>query len=116
MNKNNEYTINIKCSWLKYIITGQKTVEGRLKYSVFSEIKEGDIICWTNKNLSVRTIVNYIKEYSTFHELLSKEGIKNVLPNITTIEEGRNIYYKYYKQCFEEQKGVIAIGLKLIED
>ena len=87
-----------------------------LERIILTTTKEGDIICWTNKNLSVRTIVNYIKEYSTFHELLSKEGVKNVLPNITTIEEGTNIYYKYYKQCFEEQKGVIAIGLKLIED
>ena len=43
------------------------------------------------------------------------EGLKKTLPNINTLEEGVNVYYKFYTKEDEEKYGILAITIKKIK-
>ena len=60
-----------------------KTVEGRLNKGKFKNIKGGDIITFTNPltKKSIALKVESIKEYKSFENMISMEGIKHVLPD-----------------------------------
>ena len=46
--------------------------------------------------------------------MLLSEGVNRVLPSISDVDEGVNVYYKYYSREDEERYGVVAIGLGLL--
>jgi ASC-1-like (ASCH) protein len=46
---------------------------------------------------------------------VEKEGLHNVLPNISDIITGTDIYHQYYTETDEQKYGVVAIGLSLNE-
>ena len=41
------------------------------------------------------------------------EGLKRTLPNIKTLQDGLDIYYKYYNKADEQKYKVLAIYIKL---
>ena len=88
--------IPLKQPWLNFIKSGQKTVEGRLNKGIFSRLKQGETITFINKKLKLEVLVTYIKHYKSFEELLMAEGIKHVLPNVSSINDGVKIYHQFY--------------------
>ena len=44
--------------------------------------------------------------------MLNKEGVNNVLPNITKINEAIEVYYSFYTKEQEKEFGVLAIKIK----
>jgi ASC-1-like (ASCH) protein len=106
--------INVSEPWFSLIKKGRKKIEGRLNKGTFSELKKGDIIMFKNDNDSCKAKITGIKHYDTFHEYLTMEGLKRTLPGIKTIEEGVNIYYKYYTKDMEKQFKILAIYIKRI--
>jgi ASC-1-like (ASCH) protein len=52
-------------------------------------------------------------EYSSFQEYFSQEGLKRTLPNVSTIEDGVNIYRQYYSESLEQEFGILAIHFKI---
>jgi ASC-1-like (ASCH) protein len=105
--------INVSEPWFSFIKAGKKKVEGRLNKGSFAELKKGDIIRFKNNEDSVMVRIIKIKHYESFHEYLTMEGLKRTLPKVKTIEDGVNIYYKYYTKEMEKQYGVLAIYVKL---
>lgn len=104
-NKNNikmnvkKYTENVSEPWFTLILLGLKIIEGRKNKGRFKEMKVGEIIEWTNNDFVPRSVLTKItkkKEYSTFREYLETEGLNNCLPGITNIEDGLNVYFKYF--------------------
>ena len=86
----------------------------------FDEIKTGDIIQFSNFNVStlgfgptVNIKVNYIKHYPTVQQLFDTEGLTNIYPQVKNIEEGiqliksLDIYGDRIKRG-----GIYAIGIR----
>ena len=65
--------------------------------------------------MNIETKVLYINKYNNFRDLLNKETIQKVLPNMTNIENGVEIYHKYYTSEDENKYNVLAIGLETIK-
>lgn len=108
---------NVSEPWFSLIYLGIKTVEGRLNKGKFKELKDNDIIEWQNNDFnprSAKTRVVYKTEYKTFREYLEKEGLDKCLPSIPTVDDGLEVYYKYYSKENEAEYGVIAIGLERV--
>ena len=77
---------------------------------------KGDIIIFENSDFQKRTIkveIKKIKYYDTFKSYLEKEKLDKCLPGIDNIDDGVNIYYKYYPKKMEEEFKIIAIRMKL---
>lgn len=115
MNKM-EYKKHVSMPWFGYIKCGRKTVEGRLNKGDFAQFKTGDIITWFNTDLKqeFKTMVIYKKVYPTFREMITKEGLANVLPEIKSIDDGVSVYHQYYTPADEKMYGVAAINVKVI--
>lgn len=103
---------NLDLRWLRKIKKGEKTIEGRLFRGRFKNINEGDVIIW---NRTLGTIVKRVKVYKSFRQLLEQENIDRILPGVDDVEEGLNVYRKYYSEHDEENLGVVAFELIVAE-
>ncbi len=99
--------------YLELIKEGKKTVEGRVKDDKRVRIKPGDKILF-NRRLLVEVVD--VREYDSFEEMLREEGLENVLPNVDSIEEGVEVYRKFYSSGKEKMFGVLAIEIRPLMD
>lgn len=104
-----EFKCNVSEPWFSFICSGTKKIEGRLRKGIFNEIKENDVITFTNNEKSIKTKVTKINYFESFQEYLEKENLEICLPGIQNIEEGVNIYHKYYSEKKEKQYKVFSI-------
>jgi ASC-1-like (ASCH) protein len=97
-----------------FVKNGQKTVEGRLVKGKYAKMSLGDQIIVQTEDESGSFDVKIIglNRYQSFRDMLEAEGIKNVLPNLDTVEEGILEYYKFYTKEQEKEFGVLAIKVK----
>jgi ASC-1-like (ASCH) protein len=102
------YELNVDERWLKYILNGKKTIEGRLNKNKFKLMRCGDIIIF---NEIIQKEVISVKYYNSFKEYLINEGIDKCLPDVININDGINIYRDFYSVEDEIKFGIIAIEL-----
>jgi len=99
------YEKNLSEPWFSLIKLGIKKVEGRLNKGDFANMNIGDVILFINNELGFeRKFTIEIKDiacYDSFHLYLEKETLERCLPGIDNIEDGLNVYYKYYKRSDE---------------
>jgi len=105
------YEINVQEPYFTYIKDGLKTVEGRLNKGKFLEMNIGDELILNNV---IKLEVVNKNVYKTFRDMISSEGMENVIPNAKTLEEAENVYYGFYSKEDENNFGVAAILVKLI--
>lgn len=119
--KGSTYLLNVRQPWYDLIKSGDKTVEGRLNKGIFSQLKAGDSIEWSESkdpnSEKFRVIISYVTKYDSFKEMLEAEGISNVLPiyYVTNVEDGIRIYRQFYDEENEKKFGVLAIGMVAIK-
>ena len=106
-------SINVQEPYYPFIISGQKTIEGRLNKGKFASIQEGDTLILAPKNIEFEVVGKNI--YNSFKEMIKSEGVKNVVPDKIDIEEAVNVYYKFYTKEQENEFGVSAIKIKKIK-
>jgi ASC-1-like (ASCH) protein len=94
-----------------YLLSGQKTVEGRLNKGTFATLVVGSQLALPNG--AVFTVIR-ITPYHTFFDMLQSEGIERVIPDATSIETARDVYYKFYTKEQEAEYGVLAIEVQRI--
>ena len=113
-----EYKISIKQPWFDFIKSGKKTVEGRLNKGLFNRVQQGDNIIWQHNGNECKVRIMYRNVYKSFKDMLENEKLKNVLPNISNIEDGIKIYHQYYPEIKDKERkfGVVAIGMELQND
>ena len=101
-----------KSSTFENIKKKKKIIEGRLYRGIFKKIKCNDIInfCFNNEKIKVKILE--LKTFKDFEEMLIKEGISNILPNITDINEGIDIYNGYYSKI---NNNVLSIKFYILE-
>jgi ASC-1-like (ASCH) protein len=113
------YNKTLKEPWFSLIKLGLKTVEGRLYKNEFANMKKRDIIIFENNDFDKRKItvkITKIKKYNTFQEYLEKEKLENCLPGFDSINDGVDVYYKYYSKEDEHKYKVVAIRMKIVKN
>ena len=102
--------------YFTFVKKGQKTIEGRIKKGYYKFIKPGGHIVIYNEEEtdSVEVIVKEVRDYRTFRELLENEAIAEVLPNVKTVDEGIEVYRKFYTTEQEKEFGVVALKVKRV--
>jgi len=99
------YEKKISEPWFSLIKLRIKKVEGRLNKGDFANMIIGDLIIFTNNELgferNFKIEIKHITCYDTFKTYLEHETIERCLPGIDNIEDGLNVYYKYYKKSDE---------------
>ncbi len=103
--------INVQEPYFSLIRSGQKTVEGRLAKEKFLKLKVGDTVL-INNSVMVELISTNL--YPSFRSMLESEGLFKVLPNVINLDEGEQVYYRFYSKLDENQLGVLALAFKLI--
>ena len=95
-------------------------MEGRLNKDYFTTLQKGDIITFVNYEFGFKRKLNVkvvdISHYNTFRSYLQTQGLDFCLPGIDTIEEGLNIYYKYYNINDEKIYKIKAFTIEVIDD
>lgn len=111
------FTSNKQEPYFSYIKSGIKNVEGRLNKGKWVEMQVGDQILVDNLPDTDETILVEIANksvYKSFREMITFEGIKNVIPDAKSIDEAESAYYKFYSKEDETQFGVASFQVKLL--
>lgn len=115
---NHRYRKNLSEPWFSYMKNNEKTVEGRLNRDDWMSMNVGDVLVLVNKQTDVeRTIqvkIVQIHLYDSFQLYLEKEGLKNCLPGIETMEKGLEIYHKLYSKEEEQMYKVKAFHVEIM--
>lgn len=113
------YKKSISEPWFSLICVGKKNIEGRLNKGDFKKMEVGDVIFFYNNDFDiyreVECIITKITKYDNFRKYLINSNIKKCLPTIENINDGINIYYKYYTREDEIKYGCVAIKIKICE-
>ncbi len=116
--------IGIESDMLEEILTGKKTIEGRLGTSKFIKMRVGDKISlredfWKNgkivKSIPNRAVVSITQllYFETLEEMFSLVNFREVIPAATNVNGAINKYRTYYSSSDENEHGVLAIYFKL---
>jgi len=103
-----DFELHVQEPYFTQLRAEAKTVEGRLATGNYNRITQGSLLLF-NKCLLLN--VEAVKKYSSFSEMLQAEIISNVLPGISSIEEGVKVYRKFYTEEREKSYGVLAISV-----
>ncbi|KAF8701581.1 hypothetical protein HU200_033503 [Digitaria exilis] len=103
-----EFELHVQEPYFTQLRAETKTVEGRLATGNYNRITQGSLLLF-NKCLLLN--VEAVRKYRSFSEMLQAEIISNVLPGISSIEEGVKVYRKFYTEEKENSYGVLAISV-----
>jgi ASC-1-like (ASCH) protein len=111
---------------LDAIITGEKTIEGRLNKGKFADYAIGDRVLlrrdWRDADgilqdgepAQARVEIVAIRHYKTFLEMVTSEGYKKVIPDAPDARTAADEYGKYYSSEDQVRYGVLAIEIRAI--
>ncbi|KAL3685998.1 hypothetical protein R1sor_004020 [Riccia sorocarpa] len=88
---------------------GKKTVEGRCAGGYYSKLQVGDGLLF-NGVLFLQ--VKDVKKYNTFRKMMETEGLDNVLPGVSSVIEGVQVYRNFYSEAKERESGVLGIHVR----
>ncbi|PIN00881.1 hypothetical protein CDL12_26617 [Handroanthus impetiginosus] len=110
MLKEVDFELHVQEPFFSQLIEGLKTVEGRCAAGDYRRIQSGHLLLF-NKCLTL--LVQDIRRYASFCEMLEAESLAKVLPGVTSIEEGVQVYRNFYSEEKERSNGVLAICVKM---
>ncbi|XP_020676855.2 uncharacterized protein LOC110095591 isoform X3 [Dendrobium catenatum] len=100
-----EFELHVQEPFFSQLRVGMKTAEGRCATEDYNRISAGSFLLF---NRSLLLQVQDVRYYRSFSEMLEVE-LANALPGIPTVEEGVQIYRKFYTEEKEKSNGVLAI-------
>ncbi len=104
------YSFSVQEPYRSLILSGQKTIEGRLKKGKFASLQVGDFLELEESGAIFE--VKRLASYPSFYAMLRTEGLEKVLPNIADLEQGEAVYYQFFSPEQEKEFGVLAIEVK----
>ncbi len=100
--------------WLK---SGEKTAEGRVNTPAWRKINVGEWLMLKDNKTGEYLLgtVSFKHEYETFEDMLSLEGVHNMLPflNVDDLAEGVKVYKSFPGANRVYTFGCVAIGIKV---
>ncbi|XP_040384623.1 uncharacterized protein LOC102706508 isoform X2 [Oryza brachyantha] len=103
-----KFELHVQEPYFTQLRAGAKKVEGRLAAGNYNRIAKGSLLLF-NKCLLLN--VQAVRKYGSFSEMLQSEMISEVLPGISSIEQGVEVYRKFYTEEKENLYGVLAISV-----
>ncbi|KAH6770337.1 hypothetical protein C2S52_015140 [Perilla frutescens var. hirtella] len=104
------FELHVQEPFFSLLSDGVKTIEGRCAVGNYKRIQAGHVLL-VNKCLTLQ--VQDVRQYSSFREMLEVESLASVLPGVTSIEEGVQIYRNFYSEEKERSNGVLAIYVRI---
>ncbi|XP_043696941.1 uncharacterized protein LOC122647646 isoform X2 [Telopea speciosissima] len=101
-----EFELRVQEPFFSQLRAGQKSIEGRCAVGGYNQIGSGALLLF-NKCLLLE--VEDVRRYDSFSAMLELESLPKVLPGVNSIEEGVQIYRKFYTEEKEKSNGVLAI-------
>jgi len=106
--------IPLKDKYVRSIMKGKKTVEGRINSSIFRRLSLGDTVTFFSRKSEVTVVINRVRRYSSFREMAEYEGVSALVPVITSVNDAVNLYRSFPRYREREGKfGVVALQLKI---
>lgn len=102
------YELHVQEPYFTQLKDGLKTIEGRCAVGDYNRIAPEAFILF-NKCLVLE--VQDVHHYASFSEMLQTESLAKVLPGVKTVEEGVQVYRKFYTEEKEKSNGVLAISV-----
>ena len=107
----------IETPWFTWIQSGEKKYEGRIRRGDWKKIKIGDEITFTCEGNSVVTLVTELIYYNNFRSACEDLGTL-LVPHEPSLDKREACYTKIYHKTVDidniEKKGVVAVGLSVI--
>ncbi|AXK60327.1 ASCH domain-containing protein [Candidatus Chromulinivorax destructor] len=107
--------LSLRQCYFDAIKSGLKTVEGRLNSHKFKDLRPGMQINFSSIDTHETIIctVASIHVYANFKEMLIHEGLENMLPGVTSLDEGVNLYENFegYREGVKKV-GALAITIQ----
>lgn len=116
-------TMEVSNPWFDCIFTGIKTVEVRKGGGTWAGLEKGDALELTEKGGSRRKrfMVVEVRKYSSLLDCFIAEGVRHLLPGLSTLDEGYDVYLGFDgKEKMEDRRmefsvqGALAIELEPI--
>jgi ASC-1-like (ASCH) protein len=111
------HKISINSPWFEYVKEGKKVYEGRCFWKSVLDYKIGDILIvshHTDKTIrSFEVVIDEILKFKTFRDALTELPIDRILPSITNVDEGVEIYHKFVSEQTQEKYGVCMIKIHI---
>ena len=111
------HTCTLKGEYVRQIISGAKTFEGRIYSGFFRNYQVGDVVTWFAGDLKVRTEITEVRRFPSFDSMLRSVGFKNMLPLLSNIQSALAAYNSipgYSEKA--QQFGVVAFGVRVVPD
>jgi ASC-1-like (ASCH) protein len=89
--------LKLQDQYFHAIVSGIKTVEGRLNSPKFKDVQVGMSICFSSQSTeqTIVCLIEAIHRYQSFKDMLLVEGISNMLPGVTSLEQAIDIYESF---------------------
>ncbi len=105
---------NISEPNLSWILSGEKTYEGRPKRRFWATLKEGDRFIAFSDEQEVTLEVTEILSFKDFGKAWNELGIQLIPHGIESEEDARKFYSTWYSDEDVSNLGVIAIGMHVV--
>ena len=106
--------ITLRDQYLQMIKNGTKTVEGRINSGMFKGMPVGQMVCFFSHRDEVCCMVTKKVAYSSFAELLKREGYQKCVPDQCTLDQAIALYRNIPGYALKEkQHGVLALHVKV---
>lgn len=112
--------MGIEKNLLQDIVSGVKTIEGRLRTGKFVTLRTGDTISfredtWEHDNIiksipnAVTATITSTQFFDTFNDMLNAVDYRTAIPSASSQADALAIYRSFYSDGQESEYGVVAI-------
>ncbi len=108
------HRVTLKMKYLQQILSGRKTIEGRINSGMMLRFKAGETVTFFSGRTEAVCNIIAIRKHASFRDMLEKEGVQRCLTDVTDVDVGAAIYHRIpsYTQR-AAQHGVLAIEIQL---
>ena len=109
------HKMSLNSPWFELVRDGIKTYEGRRMTDGVRAMRVGDVVEFSrhkdDSSELFRTTVVDMTYFSSFKSALEKLGVERVLPSVSTVADGVEIYKKYVSEKTQKLDGVCMLKL-----
>ena len=88
------HPLHVQNIWYDKIASRQKKWEGRLNDADVKDIRVGHVIEFVSENRQpLKLTATSILHFSDFEKILEGKGLQRLLPEVSSMEEGLDIYH-----------------------
>jgi ASC-1-like (ASCH) protein len=108
------FVFNLQQKWYNLLLSGEKTVEGRMAKEKYKKLKIGDKVLMADGLYAQEFVILDIRKYKSVKDFISCEGLSTTLPGVKTMKEGIDIYLEFYDEKEVEKLGFLAFEVKRV--